>query len=71
MYFNYTKYIPIVFQLQNTNYLKIVKVTKYKTHFMYFKYVFQINDISITTTLFSGYGKVHVSQYSSLSDCKA
>jgi len=21
MYFNYTKYIPIVFQLQNTNYL--------------------------------------------------
>src|SRR6218665_867830 len=42
MYFNYIKYIPIVFQLQTTNKLLLSRPqnTKYKKLQIYFKYTY-------------------------------
>jgi len=54
MHFNYTKYtkyIPIVLQLQNTNYFCQGHKYKYKILLMYFRYSISITCISITPTL--------------------
>jgi len=45
MYFNYTKYIPIVFNYKIQ--ITFIKATKYKVLYMYFKYSISITCISL------------------------
>jgi len=59
MYFNHTKYIPIVFQLQNTNYFcqghKIQNTLNvFKIH-VFQLFVFQLSIHSFISTVHSGY----------------